>query len=330
MNKTKWIASLLLIATAHTAQAQTTLTNLLTPITQPLGEGLGMITEGLSPVTSPILEPVSGLVNGILTPVTETLSPITIPLSEGLNTALDGITNPIDQVLGMDLLGSLEPVLTGLSPVTNPLLPALDNQLSNLTGGNLTDALFNTDVNNLANGDGLVNDLFGGTTSRLTDLIIGQIANSERLANFEPTKLLEQLPIQKNSDASAPELLNFNAPFTPTQGRTFQMKDVQFDTSRAELTPAAKAWLTNFAQQLKRLPNWKGLVISGHTDDQGSADDNQKLSEARAIAVAKFLMSRGIDKTKLAAFGYGESQPVMPGTSMDARSANRRVEFRML
>jgi hypothetical protein len=70
-----------------------------------------------------------------------------------------------------DLLGALQPVLAGLSPVTHTLLPTLGTQVANLTGGNLTEALFNTDVNNLGDDDGLVNDLLGSTnTASITDV----------------------------------------------------------------------------------------------------------------------------------------------------------------
>lgn len=69
------------------------------------------------------------------------------------------------------------------------------------------------------------------------------------------------------------------------------------------------------------------VTIIGHTDSDGSAHYNQRLSESRANAVAKYMRSRGISLERIKTFGMGEDQPVSDNLSNDGKSRNRRVEF---
>ena len=67
-----------------------------------------------------------------------------------------------------------------------------------------------------------------------------------------------------------------------------------------------------------------------HTDDQGADDYNLKLSEARAKAVADWLIKKKIDAARITWKGYGESKPLVKGTTEADRSQNRRVEFKVV
>jgi outer membrane protein OmpA-like peptidoglycan-associated protein len=70
--------------------------------------------------------------------------------------------------------------------------------------------------------------------------------------------------------------------------------------------------------------------VLGHTDSTGSDAYNQALSERRASAVADYLLSRGVQSARLATRGYGESQPKASNLDAAGRSANRRVEIRLV
>ncbi len=72
------------------------------------------------------------------------------------------------------------------------------------------------------------------------------------------------------------------------------------------------------------------LEVQGHTDDQGAEDYNLALSDRRAAAVRAYLVQAGVDPARLQARGYGEAEPLQPGTSPEAREANRRVVFKIL
>jgi len=69
------------------------------------------------------------------------------------------------------------------------------------------------------------------------------------------------------------------------------------------------------------------VEIHGHTDDQGEADFNLKLSRQRAEAVLMYMSSRGVPGGRMEAKGFGEAYPLQPGESDEARAVNRRVEL---
>ena len=83
------------------------------------------------------------------------------------------------------------------------------------------------------------------------------------------------------------------------------------------------------AQVFKSNPGIR-VKIEGHTDSSGAADYNLKLSDSRANAVRKALISRGIEADRLEAIGYGESKPISSNSSSKGRAQNRRVEFNIL
>jgi outer membrane protein OmpA-like peptidoglycan-associated protein len=68
------------------------------------------------------------------------------------------------------------------------------------------------------------------------------------------------------------------------------------------------------------------IVITGHTDNVGSDENNQALSERRAAAVGQYLLGKGINNQRVLTAGFGETRPVAPNDSEAGRSQNRRVE----
>jgi OmpA-OmpF porin, OOP family len=78
------------------------------------------------------------------------------------------------------------------------------------------------------------------------------------------------------------------------------------------------------------------IELSAHTDNIGNETYNQRLSEARAQSCVNYLISKGIDKNRLQARGYGSSQPIAPNKHEDGRDnpegrqMNRRTEFKVL
>ena len=114
--------------------------------------------------------------------------------------------------------------------------------------------------------------------------------------------------------------------------------EVFFDTGRADLKPEGRVQLDNLAKVLLQLQNeippdlaWI-LRVDGHTDVRpvtGFFKSNWDLSVARAISVVQYLTTRGVSAQRLAAAGFGEFQPIDPGTSEDAYRRNRRIEFKL-
>jgi outer membrane protein OmpA-like peptidoglycan-associated protein len=69
------------------------------------------------------------------------------------------------------------------------------------------------------------------------------------------------------------------------------------------------------------------ILIQGHTDNEGDPQKNLVLSEKRAEGVKDYLVSQGIDKNRLEAKGYGQTQPKVPNTSAENKAKNRRTDF---
>ena len=72
------------------------------------------------------------------------------------------------------------------------------------------------------------------------------------------------------------------------------------------------------------------VEVQGHTDNVGLAEANRKLSQQRADAVIKYLVSNGIDAGRLVGKGYGPDKPIDDNKKAAGRQANRRVEFIIL
>jgi OmpA-OmpF porin, OOP family len=105
---------------------------------------------------------------------------------------------------------------------------------------------------------------------------------------------------------------------------------IQFATASTDITPASKAILDRAATVMR--PALRGnprlkVSVDGHTDDQGDAGRNQRLSEGRATAVLEYLANAGVPRGRLSAKGYGEDQPVASNGTDKGRLANRRIEF---
>jgi len=108
--------------------------------------------------------------------------------------------------------------------------------------------------------------------------------------------------------------------------RKINEKPILFETNSTEFTISSKAGLEAI---IDLTANNENLVveIAAHTDDVGQEQDNLILSKNRANAVRDYLISRGVLEQQLIAKGYGEVQPIVPNTSEENRSLNRRVEI---
>ncbi len=111
--------------------------------------------------------------------------------------------------------------------------------------------------------------------------------------------------------------------------QTIILRTVNFEFNKATLTPEAKDALeqvyAGMASQSKLT-----VEIGGHTDSIGSDAYNKKLSQRRADSVRTYLISKGIDGSRMAAVGYGEGKPVASNADEAGRAENRRVEFNVL
>lgn len=103
-----------------------------------------------------------------------------------------------------------------------------------------------------------------------------------------------------------------------------------FAFNKATIEQRSHGLLKSVADVFKQFPALKKVRVDGHTDDVGTDEKNQTLSEQRAKAVMDFLIKAGVEKERLESKGFGKSQPLDAGKTEEARNKNRRVEFQIL
>lgn len=108
------------------------------------------------------------------------------------------------------------------------------------------------------------------------------------------------------------------------------LQEVQFEFDRANLRPVAFPILNEVVRLLRVNPDIELVSIEGHTDDMGTEEHNDQLSEARAKSVLDYLVQRGIAASRLESKGFGERKPIADNKTDEGRAKNRRVEFHIL
>lgn len=112
-------------------------------------------------------------------------------------------------------------------------------------------------------------------------------------------------------------------------GQTVRLNNIFFETGSAALKPESFPELNKLVKMLNENPKIR-IVIEGHTDNVGTSEANQILSENRAKAVHDFLLAQGIAADRLSYSGFGENKPVGDNSTQDGRALNRRVMFRIV
>lgn len=113
------------------------------------------------------------------------------------------------------------------------------------------------------------------------------------------------------------------------KGNTATINNLFFDLGKATLKPESEPELKRILQVMKE--NTALVIeISGHTDNTGSDEINNKLSLERANAVRENLMKGGIDQARIKTKGYGKSKPKADNATEEGRQINRRVEIEIL
>lgn len=107
------------------------------------------------------------------------------------------------------------------------------------------------------------------------------------------------------------------------------LEGVEFDIDKDTLRPASLTTLDEVAASLK---DWSEvrLEVQGHCSEPGTEAHNMDLSQRRAAAVKAYLVSRGIDGSRLEARGYGETRPIAGNDTKAGRQLNRRVELHVI
>ncbi|MDA3883088.1 MAG: OmpA family protein [Bacteroidales bacterium] len=200
---------------------------------------------------------------------------------------------------------------------------------------------------------GVVSDAFAETPTYLgaeiviTDNETGQVISTLQ-SNSSTGQFLIPLPSGKNYGIAVKKegylfhSENFNIPKTSDyqeiilnvklmkiqKDSRIVLRNVFFDYGSAKLDPKSYTELDNLIKIMQDNPNMI-IEIGGHTDNQGSHQFNQKLSEARAQSVVNYI-AKSIPMSRLQYQGYAFDQPVADNCTDEGRALNRRVEFKII
>ena len=132
-------------------------------------------------------------------------------------------------------------------------------------------------------------------------------------------------PVAAPAPAPAPQPVA-EAPLPPPTKKRIVLRGVTFGFDQAELDDAGKGILDAAVNALQDSPDAE-VVVAGHTDAVGSDAYNMTLSQRRATTVRDYLVTQGIDASRLEVRAFGESQPVADNDTAEGRAQNRRVEL---
>ncbi|MBX7044244.1 MAG: OmpA family protein [Ignavibacteria bacterium] len=124
--------------------------------------------------------------------------------------------------------------------------------------------------------------------------------------------------------------MNLNIEMKPIEiGETFTINNIFFDFNKSSLKSESFFELDRVVKLLSENPSIE-IELSGHTDNVGTDDYNNKLSYDRSNSVAEYLISKGIEKSRIKVEGYGKLKPIATNDTEQGRQLNRRVEFQIL
>ncbi|MDR0368348.1 MAG: OmpA family protein [Bacteroidales bacterium] len=250
--------------------------------------------------------------------------------------AIDALRNKVD---------ALDKKMDALDKKVEKLLeqPQPPTVVTTTTPAKATAATFRGVVTDSATGDPLLatievydeaENLAGVTASdantgvfEVTDLPLG------KTYSIKTKKPGYAYSVQEDINVGAEEetpIRNFNIKLSGLEkNSSFSLKNIFFETAKTTLKPESMKEIDNLYQLMTENPRLK-IEVSGHTDNVGGYEYNQKLSKGRAAAVVQALINKGISAERLESAGYGYDRPVSTNSTPEGRAQNRRVEFKVL
>ncbi len=167
----------------------------------------------------------------------------------------------------------------------------------------------------------------GGAYFYIDDVLIREATAEEKLSPI-PEYCPPPMPLVVRKEADTKEMKLYELKYQA--GNTVRLSNIYFETAKATLKPESKKELNTLADIMYDYPNME-IEIAGHTDNVGSDADNLALSDARAKAVADYVLKKEkSSKGRITYKGYGETSPITTNDTEEGRAKNRRVEFKVL
>ncbi len=144
-----------------------------------------------------------------------------------------------------------------------------------------------------------------------------------------PQPVTEVAPPPPVVTAPPPAPMPVSEPATDMDAWRSTMEErIYFALDRSELSSEARATMAMKVEVMRSSPAVT-VRIDGHADERGSDEYNLALSKRRAAEAKRFMVQQGIDASRIDTEGYGEEQPLDPGTSETAWAMNRRAGFQV-
>lgn len=160
------------------------------------------------------------------------------------------------------------------------------------------------------------------------DIALNQASSARSDANLARNQAdaarMDTEAARQQTDDLQRQIAELNAKATD-RGLVVTLGDVLFATGRSEIKSGVRSNLGKLATFLNKYED-RTVVIEGHTDSIGSEDSNLGLSQRRAESVKSYLMSQGVNASRIAAAGMGEGTPAADNETATGRQQNRRVE----
>jgi outer membrane protein OmpA-like peptidoglycan-associated protein len=164
-----------------------------------------------------------------------------------------------------------------------------------------------------------------GTAQRQAVLIQARERDVQKSTSQADDARRQATASQARADSLETQLADLKLKKTE-RGLVLTLGDVMFDTGQSTLNSGSYATLDRLATALRQQADRK-VLIEGHTDDVGSSENNQGLSERRAQSVQMGLTQRGVERSQITALGKGENFPIAGNDNAAGRQSNRRVEL---
>jgi OOP family OmpA-OmpF porin len=198
-----------------------------------------------------------------------------------------------------------------------------------LGGSAVNNLADNLQVFGLAQGSA---NLFAATYTVFGDIVVSQYPNL--VPKYPPVKeILDTSYIQDVAQHSAPSTAAQQQQFSASQPVSNVISrrawHINFDTGKATFSPGSQADLNQLLRDLL-VAGGTAVEVHGHTDNVGTVDGNQKLSEERAFAVKRWLEQQSpvnFPDGRVRVFAHGPTNPVASNDTPDGRAQNRRVEI---
>jgi len=147
----------------------------------------------------------------------------------------------------------------------------------------------------------------------------------------EPPQIQEEITIEETTVteeiAVIPEIVNVEG--VEVNDNKLNIENIYFETAKSEITENAEAEL-NKIYKFMIINKEVNIFISGHTDNIGDETELLNLSEKRVEAVKKYLVDKGIDKSRISGKGYGATKPISTKDTDIDHAKNRRIEFEII